>query len=446
MTKPAFPIVVKRGSVVVKIYHTPTRKWDSYTVTHYQDGKRVRALFADLDEARTEAETVANRLGNTEADVLTLTSRDRASYLHVRSLLDPLGISLEEAAILAVDYKKRLGNVPYHRVFDFYAVRHPEGMSEKKTGEVVTELLAAKGKDGLSAEYLRQLKMALNTFAGKFGGPIDEIRGSAIDEWLRKQDWAPRTRNNMRNSIQTLFNYAVARRYMPKDHGELEAVAVAKDRDGKIEIYTPAELVEILNHAPKDLVPFLAIGAFAGIRHAEIQRLHWRDIQLDHDLIEIRAENAKTASRRMVPILPNLKAWLEPIKEKEGLVCSVENVSNTLQEVVAAINKTRKAAREEKQKVESRKQKKGKATSSDSGPAESPSPQSGEGKDDWKFKWKRNGLRHSFISYRVAQINDVAKVALEAGNSPQMIFQHYRELVRPAVAVEWFNVMPNQQR
>jgi hypothetical protein len=38
--------------------------------------------------------------------------------------------------------------------------------------------------------------------------------------------------------------------------------------------------------------------------------------------------------------------------------------------------------------------------------------------------WKHNALRHSFISYRVADIQNVAQVALEAGNSPGMIFGH----------------------
>jgi hypothetical protein len=33
-------------------------------------------------------------------------------------------------------------------------------------------------------------------------------------------------------------------------------------------------------------------------------------------------------------------------------------------------------------------------------------------------------------------------VALEAGNSPQIIFQHYRELVRPTDAEKWFAVTP----
>ena len=59
-----------------------------------------------------------------------------------------------------------------------------------------------------------------------------------------------------------------------------------------------------------------------------------------------------------------------------------------------------------------------------------------------KVKWKANGLRHSFISYRVADIQNVAQVALEAGNSPGMIFGHYRELVTADDAKEWFSIKP----
>ena len=48
--------------------------------------------------------------------------------------------------------------------------------------------------------------------------------------------------------------------------------------------------------------------------------------------------------------------------------------------------------------------------------------------------WKHNGLRHSFISYRLAVVKDVGQVSLEAGNSPQMVFKHYRQLVRESEA------------
>ena len=58
------------------------------------------------------------------------------------------------------------------------------------------------------------------------------------------------------------------------------------------------------------------------------------------------------------------------------------------------------------------------------------------------FVWKHNAIRHSFISYRVAQIQKVAQVALEAGNSPRVVFSNYRELVRPVDAVKWFAISP----
>jgi integrase len=45
------------------------------------------------------------------------------------------------------------------------------------------------------------------------------------------------------------------------------------------------------------LSPLLAISAFVGIRSAELARLDWNAVDLDRRLIEIRAGQAKTASR-----------------------------------------------------------------------------------------------------------------------------------------------------
>jgi hypothetical protein len=40
----------------------------------------------------------------------------------------------------------------------------------------------------------------------------------------------------------------------------------------------------------------------------------------------------------------------------------------------------------------------------------------------------------------LAQTGNVAETALEAGNSPTIIFQHYRELFTKAEGEAWFNV------
>jgi hypothetical protein len=39
-----------------------------------------------------------------------------------------------------------------------------------------------------------------------------------------------------------------------------------------------------------------------------------------------------------------------------------------------------------------------------------------------------------------------AAVALEAGNSPRVVFSNYRELVRPVDAEKWFSIAPGVRR
>ena len=61
-----------------------------------------------------------------------------------------------------------------------------------------------------------------------------------------------------------------------------------------------------------------------------------------------------------------------------------------------------------------------------------------------EFTWKPNALRHSYASYRLADVKDAARVALEMGNSPSMLFRNYRELVTEQQAQEWFALTPAQ--
>jgi hypothetical protein len=61
------------------------------------------------------------------------------------------------------------------------------------------------------------------------------------------------------------------------------------------------------------------------------------------------------------------------------------------------------------------------------------------------IEWPHNVLRHSFISYRIAKIKNANEVALEAGNSPDIIFRHYRELATEAQADAWFAIVPKAE-
>jgi len=449
MKKIGFPVTVKRGSVTVKIYRTPSHGCDSFTLSFYQDGVRKRPTFPSYQEAKDEADAVVNRLGNSDSDILTLTSADRAAYLRARQLLDPFGLAIETAAAQVADARKLLGDVPLAQAVEFYLKRHPVKLEFKPVQIVVAELLAAKQADGCSERYLESLRYCLGKFETRYQMNISAVAGTDVDVWLRDSGLAPRTRNNIRSSVHTLFGFAKSKRYLPKDHDEIESVAVVNDRDGDIEVFKPAELAEILKCANDRMIPFLVLGAFAGIRHAEIQRLDWSDIHLDDGLVEIGASKAKTASRRIVPIVPNLRAWLMKFRQVSGPVVSFNNVAFELHLITKRVNEARRAAwaLAKRIKLKPVERKKGKQVK----PARIGGSQKGDAPpgaetakaEGWNaFAWKHNALRHSFISYRVADIQNVAQVALEAGNSPQMIFKHYRELVRPADAAKWFGIAP----
>lgn len=450
-----FPLTIKEGSVSVKIYRTPTKGCESFTLTFYQDGVRKRRTHANLQAAKEEARLVSRRLGSVNADVLTLDSADRAAYLRARQLLDPLGASLEVAAAQYAHALQHLGEVPLAQAVEYYLKQHPSKIVSRMVKEVVAEMLQFKKSDQVSERYLHQLRYDLEKFAGAFSCTIGYVRGPEVARWLRSLGVSPRTRNNIRASVKTLFAFAKAQRYLPKDHDEIESVLLAKTGVSEIEIFTPKEMTELLEHAEVGLIPFLALGGFAGIRHAEIERLHWNDIQFDAGIIEIKAAKAKTASRRTVPILDNLKAWLQNIAKPDGAVCGNLNLSKGIQALVGTINVARRAAWAQAKGISPEQLRENEALAGqavfkvkgDGGTASKPShvPPGAETAqiEGWTpFVWKHNALRHSFISYRVAETQNVAQVSLEAGNSPQMIFKHYRELVRPTAAKEWFAIVP----
>jgi hypothetical protein len=54
-----------------------------------------------------------------------------------------------------------------------------------------------------------------------------------------------------------------------------------------------------------------------------------------------------------------------------------------------------------------------------------------------------NVLRHSFGSYHFARHRNENLTAAEMGNSPAMIFQHYRAVVPPEAAARFWSIVPS---
>jgi integrase len=386
-----------------------------FYISHFVNGQRTQRMFKTFPDAEAEARKIAKFHNRGDAAVLNLTGGDQLSYVHAMQTLKPTGVALELAAREYAEAWKVLGGRgSLLEAAREYARRNLAGLPSILVPAAVEEFWDAKEKEGASKVYMKVLRFYLGKFKAAFGSQLRELTTAQIADFLRNMTGSQRSKNNARQTLGAFFKYARERGYLPKDHDGITMVPKFKEAAGAIEIFTPEELTLYLKFARPELIPFLAIGAFAGLRSAELQRLDWREVHLKERFIEVTADKAKTASRRVVPISDNLFEWLTRSAKDRGLVVPFENMSKQIGWLVSAVNKALKTEAQ----------------------------LTGKAPDQIEITWKKNALRHSFISYRVADIQNVNQVALEAGNSSAMIFKHYRELVRPEEARRWFAIKP----
>src|ERR1017187_8911135 len=270
----------------VKKYKHPRLK---FVVNYREAGKRKRSFFETKEQASAFAAFKNAQLRKSGLEGAEFSSRLREMAQECAERLGGYGKTLKDATDFLVAHLKS---------------------SEKSctTATLVEQLIAAKKADGASKRYLEDLSSRLNRFAQEFDGQmVATITNAQIDDWLRGLKLSPTSRNNYRRVLVVMFNYAVRGGYATSNPAEKAAKAKAVDQTPGI--LTITQTARLLEAASPELLPYVAIGAFAGLRRAELERLDWSDVQFDSDLIEVTAEKAKTARRRFVKMQPNLREW-----------------------------------------------------------------------------------------------------------------------------------------
>ena len=393
---PSFPILIRSGSAVVRIRPYQNNGSTHFMISWSAGGGRTRESRSTLAAAKLRAQEVVTAIINGRMAAMELTGADRDSYSHALRALKPFDVPLHAVVEEWVEARKIAGDVSLIEIARDHSKRHAAELKPGVIPDLVARCLVEKRQDGLSDRYIVQLRSDLNRMAKAFPGAVASITTGELDQWLRGLDVAARTRNNLRTSVTTFFSFCQRHGYLQKNvPTEAEGLRRAKVRDGSIAILRPAQMEALLKAATPEMIPFLALGGFAGLRAAEIQRLHWEDVLIDQGWIEIKAEKAKNASRRLTPIADNMRGWLMPIRGTGPVLPRVE-----IWRDITALSRT------------------------------------------LGIPWERNMLRHSAISYRVATTQNVNQVALESGNSPAIIFKNYRELVTPADAAKWWAIHP----
>jgi integrase len=265
--------------------------------------------------------------------------------------------------------------------------------------QAVDEVIANRRDAGLSKQYCGGLQFRLGRFVDAFGDrSVANVTTKEIDAWLESLGVGPVTRNTHRRDVRTLFSFSCKRNYRTENPASNTTLAKAPSKE--VEVLSVEDAQRLLTASSPEMLPYWAIGLFGGLRPSEIFNLQWSDVDFEDALITVRS--AKTGRKRFVHMQSNLLAWLTPHRRNDG-------------KVVCPINFRRQSAQDK----------------------------TAAGlKDDWPV----NGMRHSFGSYWLAQFNDINALAVQMGNSPEVIEKHYRKAVRPKEAHRYWAISPTTDR
>ena len=239
----------------------------------------------------------------------------------------------------------------------------------------------------LRPSSLKQTQLHLSQLAGQFSNQMcHKVASSQLEEWFHSRNWKRSTIDGVLAKIGPFFSWCIRENHC--ENNPCKAVKRPRSDDSPPSIFTKL-LLTAFKTDPR-MIPYLAIGLFAGVRPLEIQRLQQQDFTDQY--IEITAANAKTRKRRLVSLSNNLKAWLR------------------LGGDLPPINKPKRLSRI--------LQKAG-------------------------LEWKPDIMRHSYASYHLALHQSADKTALEMGHrDTNMLFRHYRELVTKEEAQAYWRIEP----
>ena len=371
---------MKRLPFAVNPYRDSKRRNLHWVVIGRVNGKRQRSFFESEREAKTFAHLRNTELVQYGADSLQTPTWLRLMASDCQNQLAPFKKTIQDAT-------------------SFY-VRHLEQCSRScEIGALFDEVAKEKESAGFTKNYVSQFKALKKKFLpGVSGKMASEITTRDVDDFLVSLPGGNAVSKNIyRSLLLVLFKHAKKRAYSAENPAENSIVSKAVEKP--VGILRPDELARLLAVCCPTILPAVAIGAFAGLRTAELCRLDWREINLQRGFIEVTAKNAKSSRRRLVKIEPCLDAWLRPLARESGSVT---------RGAVHYCDLRKKAMFRAGLK-----------------------------------EWPKNALRHSFASYHIAHFSDAAKLALQMGHTTtSLIFAHYREVVHPETAAEYWQIAP----
>ncbi|MDA7633328.1 hypothetical protein N8766_04395 [bacterium] len=222
-----------------------------YRSTFRLAGRPRERSFKDLANAKAWLKAQLQNVVRGKAQRAAISAQEVDEYHTAKKLIASSGVSLIEAARA-------------------YVATH-EGLIETRIDEAVSVFLDFKLSSGVDRENLRITEIYLKKLKEGFSGPIHTLDTATVRDWLASlKGVSNRYRNNISGAINSLLRFGARRNWIREEFSPIERFKVEVTDNV---IWEPDELRRLLSAAHLEIVPFLAIAAFAGLRTSELCRL-----------------------------------------------------------------------------------------------------------------------------------------------------------------------------
>lgn len=273
-------------------------KWE---LTIYRDGKRKRTQYETEAEALAVWKSHCRQLERFGSQGNAISGEEGREFLEA---------------------KRIAGGEDLRDIARFWRVHNPEDAQAATVGEAWRAFYDEKAAQGLSARHLQSLRYHVGNFSTCWEErQVREVKGSDVRAYLLELGLDARTLANIRGGLSNFFNWCLRRELvsvnpMDKVH-DADLPAVRPKAKGILTVDQCAALMAWVDENAPKLAPWHALQLFAGIRRAEVPRLHWDWLDFEKRTITLPGWESgervvKTGDDWVLHDLPsNLWAWLE---------------------------------------------------------------------------------------------------------------------------------------
>ena len=349
-------------------------------------GKRVRRFF----KTRTEADTAAGELERTQRVAgeawLALTNSERADLITGYEQIRTLGLTLHQ---ILEQWRTGQGAVK---------TNGKPSVSFKTAGEEWIAHLRLKGR---RPKTIRNYEHFLRRFGnGRTEQPVSSLTKADYLTWLNqfedKVTW-----NSLRDCARAFSSFAREHKLISEDPIGGDLLPSQEVPFERPTIFTPEQVESMFRWVmvhDRELLAYVALATFCGIRPDELDRIDWTMIDLEAGIVDIPDRCSKTKRPRQVHMHATALAWVRLARENNSrLPWNGSARVMRLKPLRAHLGFT---------------------------------------------VWPHDIMRHTFGSYYCELTRSLDQTAFEMGNSVDIIRRHYRDIVRPTACTKFWSLTP----